>query len=156
GALLLGAMPRVMRRGCPVDAVVLGIAVAILANSRPYEGLVLSLVVFGALLWHAARSERIRRRLVSWAVVLPLSLVIAVAGAATCFYFWRVTGSPLRMPIQVNRKMYAVAPYFYGQIPHQQPVYRNAAMQDFYSSIEFGQYLRTQSALGFLKETSMK
>src|SRR5712671_3372704 len=58
GALVLGALPRIMRRQRVRDAILLAVGVAMLANTRPYEGLILSLVVAGRLVWWVARSRR--------------------------------------------------------------------------------------------------
>src|SRR5262249_498434 len=70
----------------------------------------------------------------------------------TCFYFWRVTGSPERMPLLINRQTYAIAPYFFGQKANAQPVYRNVAMKQFYSNVEYPKYVETRGARGFLIE----
>ncbi len=45
----MGALPRIMKKQRPVDALILGIGVAILSNSRPFEGLVLCVPVAIAL-----------------------------------------------------------------------------------------------------------
>lgn len=132
GALVLGALPRVERYQRVTDAAVIAIGLAILANSRPYEGLVFSLpvaaelavLIFGKS--HPAFSISFSR------VVLPIVLVLALAGAGTGCYYWRVTGSPFRMTYQVNRGTYATAPYFLWQTPRPEPVYRHAVMRDFY------------------------
>src|SRR5947207_2839096 len=50
GALVLGALPRIIRRQRVRDAILMALGVGVLANSRPYEGLILSLSVAGALL----------------------------------------------------------------------------------------------------------
>jgi hypothetical protein len=52
GALVLGAWPRLRRRMRIRDALLMGAGLVILANSRPYEGLIFSLPVAAAmLLW---------------------------------------------------------------------------------------------------------
>ena len=48
GVLLLGALRRVVCRPRVRDAVLMGLGLAVLANSRPFEGLVVSLPVGGS------------------------------------------------------------------------------------------------------------
>jgi hypothetical protein len=132
GALLLGALPRLKKNPRVADAVVMAFGLAILANSRPYEGLVFSLPIASALaIWIFGKSRPAFS--VSFGrVVLPIILVLAVTGAGMGYYYWRVTGSPFRMTYQVNRETYATAPYFLWESPRPEPVYRHVVMRDFY------------------------
>lgn len=132
GALVVGALPRVERYQRVTDAVVIAIGLAILANSRPYEGLVFSLPIAAGLEgWMFGKSRPAFSASFS-RVVLPIVLALALAGAGMGYYYWRVTGSPFRMTYQVNRGTYATAPYFLWQPPRPEPVYRHAVMRDFY------------------------
>jgi ABC-type uncharacterized transport system permease subunit len=49
GALIFGALPRIMKKQRRRDALWLALGLAILANSRPFEGLVVSLPVMAIL-----------------------------------------------------------------------------------------------------------
>jgi hypothetical protein len=132
GALALGALPRLKKNPSVIDAVVLAIGLAILANSRPYEGLIFSLPLAAALaIWILNRSRRAIFVCLG-RVVLPVVLVLAVTAAGMGYYYWRVTGSPFRMAYQVNRDTYAMAPYFLWQSPRPEPTYHHAVMRDFY------------------------
>jgi hypothetical protein len=156
GALVLGALPRIMRRQKIRDALLMGLGLGILANSRPYEGFVLSLPVATALLVWVAGKSRPPTRVLARRVVLPLMIVLAAVGAAMGYYFWRVTGTPFRMPYQVDRATYAVARYFYWQSPNPQPVYHNQTMHDFYINLELGRFLMVRSVGGFIRETGLR
>jgi hypothetical protein len=156
GALVLGALPRIMRRQKVRDALLMGLGLGILANSRPYEGFVLSLPVAAALLVWVAGKNRPSTRVLARRVVLPLMTVLAAVGAATGYYFWRVTGSPFRMPYQVDRATYATARYFWWQSPNPQPVYHNQVMHDFYIHLELGRFLMVRSVGGFIRETGLR
>ena len=156
GALVLGALPRIKRHQRVRDALLMGLGVAMLANSRPYEGLVLSLVVAVGLVAWMAGKKHLPSAIVVRRVVLPLMLTLAFAGLATGYYFWRVTGNAHRMPQQVNRDTYAVAQYFYWQPPHWQSLYRHKEIRDFYYGLELDRYTKARSPLGFIRETAIK
>ena len=137
GALVLGAMLRIMRHQRVRDAIVMAIGMAILANTRPYEGLVLSLATVGILIYWIVKKNPAAGVLLP-RVALPMMMVLAIAGAATSFYCWKVTGSPLRLPQQVNRETYSVARYFYGQAAYHEPAYHHKVIHDFYAGLEVG------------------
>ena len=160
GALLLGALPRIMRRQRVCDAILLAIGVAILANTRPYEGLMLTLVVAARLFWWVVQSKSSRTQLPTGllvgSVALPMLLVLALAGAATSYYFWRVTGNPFTMPQQVNRETYAVARYFYWQSAYPEPAYRHKVIHDFYTGTELQHFELAQTVRGILRQLGTK
>jgi len=155
GALVLGAMPRIMRRYRVRDAIVMAIGIAMLANTRLYEGLVLTLVVAGGLIFWIARKKPIAGLLLR-RVALPMLLVLVVAGSATSYYFWKVTGSPLRMPQQVNRETYSVARYFYWQAAYPEPEYHHQVIRDFYNGLELREFERARTAAGVLRQVGTK
>ena len=132
GALVVGALPRLKRHARVVDALVMALGLVILANSRPYEGLLFSLPVAGAMLVWLFGKNRPAGKLAARGVALPIVLVLSASAVATGYYYYRVTGSPLRMAYQVNRSTYAMAPYFLWQTPKPEPQYHHAIMRDFY------------------------
>jgi hypothetical protein len=150
GALVLGALPRVKGSWRVGDALLMGLGAALLANSRPYEGMVLCLPVAAALMVWVVRGPRPPLRVVAGRVVAPLGIVLSLAALATCYYFWRVTASPFRMPYQVDRSTYAVAPYFMWQSPRPEPVYHHKAIHDFYTHNELDFYQQTRRPLGMM------
>jgi len=165
GALVLGALPRIMRRQRVRDAILMAMGVAMLANTRPYEGLMLSLVVAARLIWWVVQSKRVQSKFIQSKsapnqvpagviisrVALPMVLVLALAGAATTYYFWRVTGNPFTMPQQVNRDTYAIARYFYWQSAYPEPAYHHQAVRDFYN-VELWEFNRARTISGVFLE----
>src|SRR6266852_3116615 len=127
GALVLGALPRIVRNPRPRYAVILGCALIWLSELPGSERL-------------AAFTR----------VVLPLSVVITAGLLATSYYFYRVTGSPFRMPYQEHLTQYSVAPYFIWQSVHPQPVYHHEMLRIFYVDWELVRYSQTRTVLGAL------
>jgi hypothetical protein len=131
GALALGALPRIKREHRVRNALLMGLGLAILANSRPYEGLVFSLPVAVALVaWMLGRSRppfpvSLRQ------VVLPLCLLLGLVAAWMGYYNWRVGGNPLKLPYQVFHEQYDRSPYFLWQSEKPLPEYRHPEMKEY-------------------------
>lgn len=125
GALMFGALPRLEKRPRVRNAVLLGLGLAILANSRPYEGLGASIPVAAALLWRPSRRA-----------LVPVAIAVSITGAATAYYCWRTTDHPFLMAHQLNRETYAMARFFLWEQPRSEPIYRHAVMRQFYTEWE--------------------
>lgn len=156
GALVLGAWPRIRRTARWRDAAMMAVGLGILANSRPYEGLIFSLplaLVLISRLFSRSKTPAWRERL---QVALPLTVMLLVFASGMAFYNWRVTGNPMRMAYQVNRETYAVAPYFVMLQPRPVPSYHHAVMQRFYQDREMKDFREERMVTGFVQHLLLK
>jgi hypothetical protein len=153
GALMLGALPRILRRKSTSagsaarakDAFLLGLGIAILANSRPYEGLLLCLPATAYFLWWLVRSwpTRSNRNVPIRATIVPLGVTLVLMTALMGYYNWRLTGNPLLLPHTLNVRTYHTAPMFVWQHANPERQYNNAQFEDFYNDFERGEYHTT-------------
>lgn len=138
GALFYGALPRLMRQLTLRDSLVLGVGLAILANSRPFEGLVVTMPALAVLaVWAFRRGWPAARALV------PMVAVLAVTAVAMLAYNRAVTGSPWQMPYQLHEAQYAIAPLFLFQKLRPEPVYRHAPIKAFWTGFARDEYLKS-------------
>ncbi len=156
GALVLGAWPRLKRRARVRDAIWMGLGLAILANTRPYEGLILGATVAVAMAAWLVNPLSPKLSTVSGRVLAPIALILAITAIATGYYNYRVTGSPFHMGYQVNRNLYSRARYFIWQSPLPKLEYRYPVMENFYEGIEFKGYQDNRTLLGFVKQSASK
>ena len=133
----------------------LALGLAILANSRPYEGFLLGVATAICLAMWLFGAERPTFSNTLRKVFVPVILILAVTALATGYYYKRVTGDPFRMTYQVNRRTYSRAPYFLWQSPRPEPVYRHAVMRQFYQR-EFKTFEESRTLTGFLYNTGKK
>lgn len=100
GCLLFGGMRRLCKAPRASDVIWLGLGLGLLANSRPYEGLlaaawvavILAVVYVPRLIQHPWRMTR--------QVLLPLMLTLLPIALAMGVYHHAVTGKAWRMPYQ--------------------------------------------------------
>jgi hypothetical protein len=96
GAIVAGAFARLWRRATVGLSLLLGVGLAVLAYSRPYEGLAFAAPFVVALF---ARNERSRR-------ILPALALGAAALIPLGFYFQKITGSPFVTPYTLSQSQY--------------------------------------------------
>jgi hypothetical protein len=147
GALALGAMARIWRKPDWRLTAVMGAGFAILFHSRPFEGGVLGLAIGAALLVRLAGKGAPARGMVLRQVALPLALFLVALGAASAWYFYSVTGSPLLLPYALYRRTLTLAPHFIWQLPRPEPLYNNAEMRGFYTIWDMHSYDLARNSL---------
>lgn len=131
GALLLGAVPRIAFRGRYAHAATWAAGLAILLNSRPYDGLVLGLLSAAVIAWNC--------RLLSARLALPAAAVLVPVIAFMLYFNWRVTGNPLELPYQLHERQYVVANNFVWSKDNPEPVYHHAVMRNFWAKVNVDQ-----------------
>jgi hypothetical protein len=156
GALILGGLPRLTRTGRMRYAVLIGIGIAILVLTRPYEGILMCLPVgFVLARWMWKGKNRPSTAAMARLAAVPLMFGMA-AVAWVGYYDYRAFGNPLTPPYTVNRNTYAIAPYYVWQHARPEPDYRYAEMRRFYHKGELDYYKGIHSLTGFLPQTLSK
>ena len=155
GALVLGALPRILHTARVREGIVMAVGVAVLANCRPYEGLLLSAPVLGILLWWAVKKAPLKAGVLMRRAAAP-AMVLALAAAWLGYYDSRVFGDALTLPYQVNRATYAMAPVFLWKTPLREPVYRHKVMRDFYIGWEMKVFNQARTPAGVVNGSVQK
>jgi predicted small secreted protein len=140
GALTLGAWGRLMQKSSAAASSWFGIGLVILACSRPYEGLVLSLPMLISLLIAWRGEPR---------AYVPAVTVVLFGLLWLGYYNHQVTGQALRMPIQEYSERYDVYPKFWLLPRRPEPAYHNPSQRWVHTVFEKGSYdtLRTLPGL---------
>jgi hypothetical protein len=133
GALVAGALPRVLHSWRAWHAVILGVGVAILANSRPFEGAIFCLPIFFVILVRLWHRRALSWRLILVRIVVPLCVVGILGGAFMAYYNWRGTGSALVFPYALNERTYFSTPSFSWQKMGPPLHYANPQFEQFYN-----------------------
>jgi hypothetical protein len=117
---------------------IFAVGALILANSRPYEGLVVCGVLTIALVWRLGAKAGAGPGAVRAAATATVVLVLG--GAWMAYYNWRLFGNPWTLPYKTNRAAYAITPVFAWQPPTIQPIYQHAELRKFFLEWEFDHY----------------
>jgi hypothetical protein len=152
GALVLGGIRRLIRQPRIHTSLLTGVGLAILANSRPFEGLLVSLPMGIFLFIHIINQRGQALRISIERIALPILFFLGVTITGMGFYNLRVTGSPFRMPYQVHEETYGMVPIFLWQELPPEPEYRHKVIRDFHAIHALFFYTSQRSIAGFLAE----
>lgn len=136
GAMLcLGALLRAARHLKIRDAVIFGIGVAVLSNSRPWEGLLscVPMAVFILVWLFRGTKDSGFLKQAALKFIAPAAAVLALNFAWIAFYNFTVTGSALRMPYQIYNEQYDPVPLFLPLFspPAPDAAYREQLKEDY-------------------------
>jgi hypothetical protein len=139
GALVIGAFPRIVKRQRPRDAVLMGIGAGLLANSRPFEGLLFCIPVGIALIIWLLSDRSPAFRSTGLRVLLPLLCVSTLTLVFIGYYNRRVTGDAFLLPHVLDDRLHETIPLFVWQ-SYSPRVYANAQFDGFYNVWVVGKY----------------
>jgi hypothetical protein len=105
GCLLAGASARLVRAGRARDGLLMALGLILLANSRPFEGALVSLPICLCTVWVLVRNHAAVR------VWLPGLSFLLVGAACTAYYCHRVTGE-FTFPWVVYWRQWSICPPF--------------------------------------------
>jgi hypothetical protein len=133
GALVVGALPRILHSRRARDATLLGLGAAILANSRPFEGLILCAPVFFVLIARFGRGRSSSWREDLSRVALPCGAVLLVCGIFMAYYNYRGTGSAWVFPNVLNDRTHFSIPQLVWQKARPPFHFANPQFTAFYN-----------------------
>jgi hypothetical protein len=136
GALVLGATARLLRTTRAPEALTLAAGLLLLANSRPYEGAVYSVVPVGLILVRALRAPREGNGAGALLSLVPAGLLLALGFALMAYYNHRVTGHALKLPYVAYEEQYSYVPVFGlgGAPPERDRSYRHDVFRSYYET----------------------
>jgi hypothetical protein len=142
GALAFGALPRWIRRPRVRDALILGLGLAVLANTRPFEGLVAAAPIAVVLGVRCIRWLR-RRELVPLATAtLPIGVVLGCCAVWIAYYNRSITGFASLMPYWIHDRIYTIAPPFLWMSLAAEPHYNHAVIREYWTGFGLDEYTR--------------
>ena len=158
GAMVLGAFGRLRRKPSLALGVLLGLGVAILLNSRPYETLFFCAPVSIAfLVWMFRQAKQPAARRASLRLVLlPASTILLLTACSMLYYNARTTGNPIELPYAYAARLYSHAATFVWQTPEPALHYNNVDLAAFYDQFESKQYDRTWSTVESVFEEKLR
>lgn len=158
GALLLGAMGRIRRRAQCRYALVLGLGITTLANSRPFEGFVFCIPAAIYFLWWMAGKIRTRDNFRARAiqVLIPVLASMILLASFTAYYNWRLTGNPFLLPHILFHNTYYSAKSFLWQDPTPPLHYHNAQFEGVFNGWARNYYHKSWKDAGRLTEEKIE
>ena len=117
GALALGALTRLRREPRVSNSLLMAIGLMIVLNSRPLEGVLLSVIAGAALLCWSFVTKELRRASLLCRVLPGVALAFSAGLTFMGYYNQHVTGAVSKFPYLLYRQRYAMPQGFVWQKP---------------------------------------
>ncbi len=131
GALIFGSLPRLAQQAKIRHALILALGVILLANTRPFEGVIITSISLVLLIaWSKYRGTF--HTLYRAGLVVPVTVLLALIAAAMLYYNARITRDPFTLPYVEDRREYAIAPLFIWGHLRPEPAYATQSLRAVY------------------------
>ena len=153
GSLVLGGLGRLLDHPHFRAGLLLAGGMALLAITRPYEGLILSALAGLVLLHHSVWAKRLPLTQLAHCYLLPGVLIMTPTLLFMGYYNWRVTGHATQMPYVLYESQYGITPLFAWQDPpavHRD--YRHEELRIFNEEYAPSRYVLMRTPWGFIHE----
>lgn len=156
GALVVGGFGRFIKGPRPADGFWFAVGCVWMALSRPFEGLLVALMVgVGLAVWiwkqRAILEIRVLRR-----ALLPAAIVGGLYLGWQGYYNARLTGDYFKFSYMVYEERYAVAPFLVWMKPRPEPTYHHALIREHFVGYAREEYDAQQSLRGFARQSVVK
>ena len=149
GALIFGAFARLRKRASYSQGLALGLGLAILAGTRPFEGLAFALPFVIILAWEfRTRFSALAR------IAIPAVAVAAIAVVGLGVYFTHITGSPLVTAYQISQKTYGW-PMGLAWTPPPGIAHRHIELARYYR-YEIGEHEKVDGPIDFVEYLTVR
>lgn len=142
GALVFGALARIVFRREYAHAATWAAGVAVLLNSRPYDGVVVAALSSGLILWKIGP-----RTLLTARVAAPAAAVLIPVAAFMLYFDARVTGNALELPYQLHERQYVVASNFAWSNDNSPLPYNHAVIKRMWTEVHAQQLKKMRDHL---------
>lgn len=150
-ALLIGSFGRLTSKMEIRYAATAAFGTILLANSRPFEGAVLTMAIGVALIWKLICQPEWKTWPFVSRVLFPGFTVLGIGVGCMLAYNATVSGSAFKMPYRIHESTYGWNPIFLWQSAGAKPDYRHPVMKRFFETDKAISEARFQSASDVLK-----
>ena len=148
GALLFGALRRIINEPRVASSLIFAFALLVLANSRPWEGMAASVPAVVVLIyWIITNFKTVGKKIIFRSICLPMILVLTLGAVWMGYYNYRVTGNVLKMPYKAYEQQYSVAPIFFWEEKYDTPKYNHNEIERYYTERTDDKYYTTEFVL---------
>ncbi|QDV52033.1 hypothetical protein [Gimesia fumaroli] len=155
GALLFGALRRLIKLPQLSTTLIFGLGLFLLAISRPFEGFLAAVSATGLLLIWMIRQTQFPKPVLLRSILLPLAASGLCIGGALLFYNWSLTGDTTRFPYQVHEETYSITPLFIWGMPREVDII-NPHLEQFHTGWSFDAWQKQQELSGYLDMVLLK
>ncbi|MBI4854197.1 MAG: hypothetical protein HY819_20560 [Acidobacteria bacterium] len=133
GALVFGALRRIIKKPQVSHSLLFALGLAILVNSRPFEGFITGSFAI-AMLFFWITKKTLSLKTIFQQIVLPSAIVLTLVVLIMGYYNYRVTGSCFKLPYQAYESVYNNLSNFIWVKPETRLItYNHKEFVDFYN-----------------------